>query len=103
MKNTHIILGGLLVVALLCSVGTAAALDDNVTGAQGTGDISDEIAPYNGPIGADSPVYGLNWPWKTSTRHSPSMIPSGWKNALTMHNSALLKYGGMDFNRTTTD
>jgi hypothetical protein len=59
MKNTHIILGGLLVVALLCNVGTAAAMDDNVTGAQGTGDISDEIAPYNGPIGADSPVYGL--------------------------------------------
>jgi len=59
MKNTHIILGGLLVVALLCSVGTAAAMNDNVTGAQGTGDISDEIAPYNGPIGADSPVYGL--------------------------------------------
>ena len=59
MKNTHIILGTLLVVALLCSVGTAAALDDNATGAQGTGDISNEIAPYNGPIGADSPVYRL--------------------------------------------
>lgn len=59
MKNTHIILGGLLVIALLCSVGMVAARDDNAPGAQGTGDISDEIAPYNGPIGADSPVYGL--------------------------------------------
>jgi len=59
MKNTHIILGGLLVIALLCSVGTVAALDNNATGAQGTGDISDDIAPYNGPIGADSPLHGL--------------------------------------------
>jgi hypothetical protein len=59
MKNTHIILGGILVIALLCSVGTVAALDNNVTDAQGTGDISDDIAPYNGPIGADSPLHGL--------------------------------------------
>jgi hypothetical protein len=59
MKNTHIILGGLLVIALLCSVGTVAALDDNSTGAQGSGYISDDIAPYNGPIGADSPLHGL--------------------------------------------
>jgi hypothetical protein len=59
MKNTHIILGGILVIALLCSVGTVAALDNNSTGAQGTGDISDDIAPYNGPIGADSPLHGL--------------------------------------------
>jgi hypothetical protein len=59
MKNMHIILGGILVIALLCSVGTVAALDDNSAGAQGTGDISDDIAPYNGTIGADSPLYGL--------------------------------------------
>jgi hypothetical protein len=59
MKNMHIILGGILVIALLCSVGTVAALEDNATGAQGTGDISDDIAPYNGSIGADSPLHGL--------------------------------------------
>jgi len=59
MKNLHIILGGILVIALLCSVGTVAALEDNATGAQGTGDISDDIAPYNGSIGADSPLHGL--------------------------------------------
>ena len=59
MKNSHIILGGILVIALLCSVGTVAALDDNSAGAQGTGDISDDIAPYNGTISADSPLYGL--------------------------------------------
>jgi len=59
MKNTQIILGGILVIALLFSVGTVAALDDNSAGEQGIHDISDDIAPYNGTIGADSPVYGL--------------------------------------------
>jgi hypothetical protein len=59
MKNTLIILGGILVIALLCSVGTVAALDNYSTDAQGTGNISDDIAPYNGPIGADSPLHGL--------------------------------------------
>jgi len=59
MKNKHIILGGILVIALLCNVGTVAALDDTATGVQDRGDISDDIAPYNGPIGADSPLHGL--------------------------------------------
>jgi hypothetical protein len=59
MKNTHIIPGVILVIALLCSVGTVAALDDSSSDVQGAGDISDTIAPYNGPIGADSPLYGL--------------------------------------------
>jgi hypothetical protein len=59
MKNTQIILGGILVIALLFSAGTVAALDDNSAGEQGTHDISEDIAPYNGTIGADSPVYGL--------------------------------------------
>jgi len=59
MKNTQIILAGIIVIALLCSVGTVAALDDNSTGAQGADDVSDYIEPYNGPIGAESPLYGL--------------------------------------------
>jgi hypothetical protein len=59
MKNKQIILAGIVVIALLFSVGTVAALDNNATGAQGGDDISDDIAPYNGPIGADSPLYGL--------------------------------------------
>jgi hypothetical protein len=59
MKNTQIILGGILVIVLLLSVGTVAALDDNSAGEQGTRDISEDIAPYNGPIGADSPLHGL--------------------------------------------
>jgi hypothetical protein len=59
MKNTQIILGGILMIALLLSIGSVAALDDNSAGEQGIHDISEDIAPYNGTIGADSPVYGL--------------------------------------------
>jgi len=59
MKNKQIILAGIIVIALLCSVGTVAALNDNSTGAPGADDVSDTIEPYNGPIGADSPLYGL--------------------------------------------
>ncbi|MDD1697600.1 MAG: DUF5667 domain-containing protein [Methanoregula sp.] len=59
MKNTQIILGGILVIALLMGIGPVAALDNTPAGEQGTGDITDDIMPYNGTIGADSPVYGL--------------------------------------------
>jgi len=59
MKNMQIILAGIIVIALLCSVGTVAAVDDNSTVAQCADDISDDIKPYNGPIGVDSPLYGL--------------------------------------------
>ncbi len=59
MKNTHIRFGGILVVALFCCMGMVAALDDNATGSPGTADISEDIAPYDGPIGADSPLHGL--------------------------------------------
>jgi len=43
-----------LLFALLCLTGTAAALEDT----SGTV-LTDDIQPYNGPIGADSPLYGL--------------------------------------------
>ncbi len=46
-------------IALLCSVGAGAAPDDSATVREGTSDISDDIAPYSGPIGADSPLHGL--------------------------------------------
>jgi hypothetical protein len=45
---------GLLVLGLLCISGIAAAQDDT----SGTV-ITDDIQPYDGPIGADSPLYGL--------------------------------------------
>ena len=59
MKKMHKIMGGILVFVLLCSVGTVAGQTDNSAGVQGTGDISEDIAPYNGTIGADSPLHGL--------------------------------------------
>ena len=59
MKNKQIILAGIVVIALFLSMGTVSALDDNSTGAQGADGVSDTIEPYNGPIGADSPLYGL--------------------------------------------
>jgi hypothetical protein len=59
MKNMQLVLAGIVVIALLCSVGTVTALDDNSTGSQGSGGVSDTIGPYTGPIGADSPLYDL--------------------------------------------
>ena len=59
MKNWHIILAG-IIIALLCSAGTVTALGDNLTAAQSNdSSISADIAPYNGPIGPDSPLFGL--------------------------------------------
>lgn len=54
MKINTILCTGLLVLGLLCLSGIAAAQVDT----SGTV-LTDDIQPYNGPIGADSPLYGL--------------------------------------------
>jgi hypothetical protein len=59
MKKKQFILAGIVVIALFLSIGAVSALDDDSTGAQGGDGVSDTIEPYNGPIGADSPLYGL--------------------------------------------
>ena len=59
MKNIQIVLAGIVVIALLCSVGTVTAFTDNSTRIQRTDGVSDTTEPYNGPIGAESPLYGL--------------------------------------------
>jgi hypothetical protein len=59
MKNRHIILAGIGIIALLCCAVTVAALEDNPAAVQGTDSLSVDIAPYNGTIGPDSPLYGL--------------------------------------------
>jgi len=59
MKKRHIILAGIIIITLLCSAGTVAALEDTTADAPRTEFASDAIAPYNGPIGADSPLFGL--------------------------------------------
>lgn len=67
MKNRSTIIAGLMVIALLCLAGIAAA-EDTVTVTETTApaaqDISgviepEDIPPYDGPIGADNPLYGL--------------------------------------------
>jgi hypothetical protein len=59
MKDMQIVLAGIVVIALLCSVGTVTALTDNSTRIQRADGVSDTTEPYNGPIGAESPLYGL--------------------------------------------
>jgi hypothetical protein len=54
MKTITGIYTGLLVLGLLCLCGIAAAQQE----ASGTL-LTDDIQPYNGPIGADSPLYAL--------------------------------------------
>jgi hypothetical protein len=59
MKTSKTLFTGLLVIGLLCLSGMAAAQDDRtVTDPSGT-ILADDIQPYDGPIGADSPLYGL--------------------------------------------
>lgn len=59
MKTITGICTGLLVLGLLCLSGMAAAQQDTPgTDTSGTV-LTDDIAPYDGPIGADSPLYGL--------------------------------------------
>ena len=56
MNTRSGVLLGLVVLGVLCAIGTAAA--DNTTGSQGMQPV-DTIQPYNGPVGADSSLYGL--------------------------------------------
>ena len=59
MKLSTGIFTGLVVLGLLCLSGIAVAEDNtSVTDTSGIV-IVDDIQPYNGPIGADSPLYGL--------------------------------------------
>jgi hypothetical protein len=66
MKRPSIIFAGLTVIALLCMAGIAAAEESatvtvtTVPDTQNSQDIIEpDIPPYDGPLGADSPLYGL--------------------------------------------
>jgi len=50
---------GLLVLGLLCFSGIASAREDTQTADINGTLLTDDIQPYDGPIGADSPLYGL--------------------------------------------
>lgn len=71
MKNKTIFLAVLVVFALLCMMGITAASDTPATETaapeiQDTlSDMgTDEVTPYDGPIGAESPLYGLKIAWE---------------------------------------
>lgn len=74
MKTPSILITGLVMLALLCSIGVTAAqeastIDTTATIAPETVtttstdsqemSVADDIPPYDGAIGADSPLYGL--------------------------------------------
>jgi hypothetical protein len=57
-KKQVLLFGGILIV-LLFMTGTVAALEDNSSGGMRESTSPEDIAPYQGPISADSPLYGL--------------------------------------------
>jgi hypothetical protein len=59
MKTKQVILGGIVLIALLCIMGTVSALEDNSYGVSRESISPEDIAPYQGPISADSTLYGL--------------------------------------------
>jgi hypothetical protein len=59
MKNKRILSWAIMVITLLCFTGLVSAQESSSTVTQNTGEISEDIAPYSGPIGADSPLHGL--------------------------------------------
>jgi hypothetical protein len=59
IKNKEVILAGIVFIALLCIMGTVAAQEDNSSVDLGRGIVPEDIAPYQDPISADSPLYGL--------------------------------------------
>lgn len=59
MKTITGIYTGLLMLGLLCLCGIAAA-EQEASGTDAPGTLlTDDVQPYNGPIGADSPLYAL--------------------------------------------
>ncbi len=54
MRRIPTLYTGLIVLGLLCLSGIAAAQEDTTATV-----LTDDISPYEGPIGPDSPLYGL--------------------------------------------
>jgi hypothetical protein len=59
IKTKQVILGGIVLISLLCIMGTVSALEDNSSGLTRESISPEDIAPYQGPISADNPLYGL--------------------------------------------
>ena len=58
MRKNYNILGGMLLLAVICSIGTAAA-QESLTDPQGVDFVLDDINSFEGSIGADNPLHGL--------------------------------------------
>jgi hypothetical protein len=58
-NQKQVLLFGGILIALLFMTGTVAALEDNSSGGMRESISQEDIAPYQGPISADSPLYGL--------------------------------------------
>lgn len=63
MKPMNGIMIFFVALGLLCMIGIASAEGGSDTGAN-TVIIDDDIPPYNGPVGPDSPLYGLKLAWE---------------------------------------
>jgi len=59
MKSNRILPWVIVVMTLLSFTGAVAAQDTSSAVTQNRGEIPEDIAPYSGPIGADSPLHGL--------------------------------------------
>jgi hypothetical protein len=59
MKTCKTLFTGLLVLGLLCLSGMAAAQEDTMVSDTTGTVLADDILPYDGPISAGSPLYGL--------------------------------------------
>lgn len=58
MRKKHIIVGGILLIALLCGIGTAA-VQESSPDLKAVDLVSGDIRPFEGTIGADNPLHGL--------------------------------------------
>ena len=58
MRKIYGIVGGMILLALICSIGTAAAQESS-TDTRGMDFVQDDIKPFEGSIGADNPLHGL--------------------------------------------
>jgi hypothetical protein len=58
MRKIYGIVGGMILLALICSIGTAAAQESS-TDTREMDFVEDDIKPFEGSIGADNPLHGL--------------------------------------------
>src|SRR5674476_1578866 len=57
IKTKQVILGGIVLISMLCIMGIVSALEDNSSGVTRESISPEDIAPYQGPISADNPLY----------------------------------------------